>query len=369
MPTPIEDGFHLPRLEDSFSIFPDHGQNPHYEAMKIESRTWIDSYINIVCEAKMCNFMRACNFELFSAFCYPTATEAGLRATMDLGNMLWLYDEFTDVQSPKEVEKAASISRCTLTEPGYNDGTWLCCMIKNFQQNHLNSAGQNTRRRLVNNYCSYVENVKVEASLREQKTRLDLPGYVAVRRESSATRIGFDMVEYVLGVDLPQRVHDDPVFKTAYQAALDLACWSNDLLSYNREQSRGQGEFNVISIIMRTKNFELQSAIDFVAGYCDALVAKFLESKQSLLSYSDPVFSQTTIRVLDGIGDWLKGHIRWSFVTERYFGKEGTAVKQGRIISIHAPLPTRPEFTKDSSLRTKYKSAHRLNTLQLRSRL
>jgi hypothetical protein len=79
----------------------------------------------------------------------------------------------------------------------------------------------------VDNFCSYVDLVGREAVQRERDEVLDIPGYVAFRRETSAVRTCFDLVEYCLGLDLPQRVHDDPVFVSGYNAAMDLVFWAN----------------------------------------------------------------------------------------------------------------------------------------------
>jgi hypothetical protein len=48
-----------------------------------------------------------------------------------------------------------------------------------------------------------------------------------MRRESAAMRACFDLVEYCLGLDLPQYVHEDPVFITGYNAGMDLIALDN----------------------------------------------------------------------------------------------------------------------------------------------
>jgi hypothetical protein len=63
--------------------------------------------------------------------------------------------------------------------------------------------------------------------IREKNEVLDIPSYVTFRHETSAVRTCFDLVEYYLGLDLPEYVHDDPVFVTGYNAAMDLIFWTN----------------------------------------------------------------------------------------------------------------------------------------------
>ena len=72
-----------------------------------------------------------------------------------------------------------------------------------------------------------MELVGLEAELRERDQVLDMNSYINFRRETSAVRTCFDLVEYCLGLDLPQYVHEDAVFISGYNAAMDLVFLAN----------------------------------------------------------------------------------------------------------------------------------------------
>lgn len=91
--------------------------------------------------------------------------------------------------------------------------------------------------RFIKNFCKYTEVVGTEAELREKNQVLDIPGYIALRREISAVRTCFDLVEYCLDLDLPEEVHKDPVFINGYNAAMDLVFWANVSRSNNQNFS------------------------------------------------------------------------------------------------------------------------------------
>ncbi|KAJ7717154.1 isoprenoid synthase domain-containing protein [Mycena metata] len=336
--TPDEITFRLPNLDNTFAIFPDNGLNPNFSKIRVESREWINQYNGVVCGPKMRALMDNCNFELSTSYCFPYAGEAGLRATMDLANILWLYDEFTDTVSGAEATDAAIIVDRALRNSDFADESWICRMMKSFKQNHIDKAGPNVARRFIDNFCRYVKIVGTEAVFREQNQVLDIPSYVMFRRETSAVRTCFDLVEYCVGLDLPQHVHEDPVFVSGYNAAMDLIFWTNDLLSYNMEQSKGHGGANVVTVIMKSKGVDLQTAIDFLSGYCEALTSQLQESRRILASRDDPIYSTDAVRVIDAFGDWVRGNDQWSFATERYFGKENYIVKKTRIVKLKAPF-------------------------------
>ncbi|KAJ7159664.1 isoprenoid synthase domain-containing protein, partial [Mycena filopes] len=328
--------FRLPKLHETFAVFPDNGFNPNYAKARSESRKWINQYDDLVCGPKMRAFMELCNFELLNSYCFPYAGEAGLRAAMDLHNILWLYDEFTDTLSGAEGTDGwnhhVEFSK-TLSTPDFDDGTWICRMMKSLQ-NHIDRAGPNVARRFIDHFCTYVEVVVKEAILREKNEVLNIPDYVTFRRETSAVRTCFDLVEYCAGFDLAQYVHEDPVFISGYNAAMDLVFWTNDLFSYNMEQSKGHGGANIVTVIMKSKDVDLQTAVDFLSGYCEALTAQLQEARRVLSSRKDPIYSNDAVRIIDGYGDWVRGNDQWSFATERYFGKENHIVKRTRTLKL-----------------------------------
>ena len=74
---------------------------------------------------------------------------------------------------------------------------------------------------------NYIEAVAKEAELRERNEILDFETYKHLRRENSAVRLCYCLIEQAFGIDLPDEVFEDPVFKRMYFAAVDMVGWSN----------------------------------------------------------------------------------------------------------------------------------------------
>ncbi|KAF9056848.1 hypothetical protein BDP27DRAFT_1433389 [Rhodocollybia butyracea] len=124
--------FLMPDLEEAVSIFPDNGLNPHYNDTLPEGRSWINQFENLICGPKMRAYLDNCDLELIVAFCYPFADKDGLRATMDLATMAWLYDEYTDIKDGQDVKEAGIIVQKSLRDSEFDDGSWLCRMTKEY---------------------------------------------------------------------------------------------------------------------------------------------------------------------------------------------------------------------------------------------
>ena len=82
-------------------------------------------------------------------------------------------------------------------------------------------------RRFINLWERYTNAVAKEAELRERGQIPDLKSFIPLRRDNSAVRLCFSIIEYALGIDLEDEVYEDSTFMDAYWAACDHVCWAN----------------------------------------------------------------------------------------------------------------------------------------------
>nr|BBH51510.1 putative sesquiterpene synthase [Clitopilus sp.] len=323
MPQDPPTTFRIPDLETIFSVFPDEGTNPHYDDVFPEAREWI----------------LRCKVELLTCYIYPSASKSRLRSMMDLYNLFWIYDETTDVQTGQEAKETAQVVRNALTNPDFSDDSWLCAILQDFRRRNLDGImSPGFVLRFIDHFCDYANGVADEALFREKDLMLDIQEYLKFRREAAAVRVVLDSVEYCLDLELEQNVMDDPVFQMAYNAALDLAFGTNDIQSYNMEQAKQHKGANIISVIMRARTLDLQGAMDYFGGYCQALTAQFLDAKCIIEKRVDRPEWKDAVRILEGYGCFLAGQVRWGFTTERYFGKKNKEVESTKVVELRAPF-------------------------------
>ena len=74
---------------------------------------------------------------------------------------------------------------------------------------------------------SYMQAVQQQASYRGDGIIPDPETYIAERRETTACKPAFDLVEYGLGIELPEYVLEHPVILALNQSANDLVGWAN----------------------------------------------------------------------------------------------------------------------------------------------
>ncbi|KAH8806499.1 terpenoid synthase [Flagelloscypha sp. PMI_526] len=273
--------------------------------------------------------------ELLVSHCYPFADYESFRTICDFINLLFVVDEISDDQNGEDARATGEVFLKAMQNEGWHDGSSLASMTKDCRTRLLLRMGPNSAKRFMKMCQDYINAVSSEAELRERREILDLEPYIHLRRENSAVRISFELCEMGLGIDLPHYVFEDPSVMAVYFAACDHICWANDVYSYGMEVEKGHIGGNVISVLRRTKAFDLQQASDFVGLYCDGLVDTFCKKRESISSF-EPTVERDIQLYIDALSCWMRGNLDWCFESERYFGTEVKRVSQDRLVHVHA---------------------------------
>lgn len=97
---------------------------------------------------------------------------------------------------------------------------------------------------------------------------------------------------------------------------------------------------------MEERKLDLQASMNFAGELCHQSISKFEADRRSLPSWGTEIDRDVQLYV-QGLQDWIVGSLHWSFVTKRYFGMEGEAVKKHRTIQL---LPRKDVECKEATL-------------------
>ncbi|KAI5835131.1 terpenoid synthase [Schizophyllum commune Tattone D] len=327
--------FILPDLESPVcALFP-RATNPHYGAVLDESREWFDSF-SFFPDKKRAYFQQ-CIFELLASHSFPYAEYSKFRVCCDWLNLVFAFDEVSDEQNGPDARKTTDVYIRAMRGLTVDEGDKLYQATKEFRERLIVGIGPRCFERFSKHSEDYVNACAVEAQLRDEGKILSIQEFLPVRRDNSGVRPGFDLIEYCLGIDLPEFVFENPTFQEFYWASLDMICWQNDLYSYSVESAKGIGAVNFITVLMEELGLDIQGAADYVSEVYTRLFSQYEHGRKSLPSW-DPETDMAVARYVNGIGCWLRGNIDWSFETPRYFGQDALEVKRTRIVK----LPSNP---------------------------
>lgn len=205
-------------------------------------------------------------------------------------------------------------------------------LARDYWSRCVRDARPDVQARFKSSMQMFFEAVQRQAEDRGENVVPDLESYIDVRRDTSGCKPVFDLIEYSLDLELPEKVVEHPVIKALNQGANDLVTWSNDIFSYNVEQARGDTH-NMICIFMAHEDLTLQEAVDRVGALCKQTIDAFVENQARVPSWGPDIDRDVQLYV-NGLQEWIVGALHWSFMTRRYFGDDGTAVKKTRFVSL-----------------------------------
>lgn len=64
---------------------------------------------------------------------------------------------------------------------------------------------------------------------------------------------------------------------------------------------------------------------------CQTTIDRFNTERENLPSWGADIDRDVAVYV-QGLADWIVGSLHWSFLSERYFGKDGAEIKESRIL-------------------------------------
>ncbi|QRW10084.1 terpene synthase [Ceratobasidium sp. AG-Ba] len=144
------------------------------------------------------------------------------------------------------------------------------------------------------------------------------------------------VLEYSLGLDLPEQFHDDPVMFELELAANDIICWTNDIYSFPTEYAQGDPQ-SLVFVDMYNEQTDLQSAVNHVEKLAYERIKQFIDVKSRLPSFG-PKLDPQIGRYVQGLEYWIQGTVHWVFTSPRYFGTDTEKLRSTGVVNIAGPM-------------------------------
>ncbi|KIJ15937.1 hypothetical protein PAXINDRAFT_180528 [Paxillus involutus ATCC 200175] len=310
--------------------------NRNHKLVSVESKRWLfngDPYL----DEQSRRAFHGLKAGRLTAMCYPNVGYPQLRACADFLNWLFHLDNLSDDMDNRGIQEVSNVVMNSLYDPHtYRSSARLNRMTKDFYKRVVQTASPGACQRYIETMEFFFQSVNQQAIDRANGYVPDLESYIALRRDTSGCKPCWALIEYANNLDIPDEVMDHPIIRSLGEATNDLVTWSNDIFSYNVEQSKGHTH-NMIDVVMDEQGLDLQTAVDFVGEMCRQSIDRFIEDRKNLPSWGSKIDKDVAIYV-EGLADWIVGSLHWSFDTERYFGKQGKQVKKTRVVTL---LPKR----------------------------
>ncbi|KAI0355477.1 terpenoid synthase [Trametes cingulata] len=318
--------------------------HPLYEEVAAESNAWLRSFEFLEPESQRA--FEKCDFGRLAALAYPDASREHLRTGMDLMNVFFIIDEVTDVESPAAVRNIVEIVTDALHHPHKPRPTGEIIigeMTRQFTERALKTATPEAFTHLVDSLIDYLNSVILQAEDRFSGTTRTLEEFGRIRRENVGGRSSFSVSEMHLRI--PDEAFYHPHIVELQTCIIDMIIAISDVLSYNREQATDNDQYNLLTVVMRELNLDLDGAIAWVSDYYNELSNRFIQGLEELPSFGPEVDGQLQ-EYLQSMANWPICLESWSFESKRYFGDRGLEYQKTRRVPL---LPKRKPVVEHSA--------------------
>jgi 5-epi-alpha-selinene synthase len=172
--------------------------------------------------------------------------------------------------------------------------------------------------------AEYFAGCEWEASNRARGVVPDPESYVMMRPASGAVLTAFELFALTDRDYLPEPFRVDERVRRLERAANDVICFSNDILSLERELERGDVH-NLVIVLMQHGEPSLRHALERAARMHDEAVRRYQELEYVLRD--DASTAAALERRCSLMRGWMAANQRWSLSTRRYRAR---AVERGR---------------------------------------
>jgi hypothetical protein len=193
------------------------------------------------------------------------------------------------------------------------------------------------RRRFLFHLEEHREGCSEQAVHRRIRRMPDPRAYPALRRRAAGPFL-FDLVEPVLGVELPNRLLALPAWQALQEDVADLITWSNDIASYARESVLGDPH-NHVTVLAAAYGLDPAEAARMVADRIALLAdqvragSRTLERTIERLGLAAGELDAAG-RVLRVLLDGPRAHIDWLAESGRYSPSEDATSRLDGLASL-----------------------------------
>lgn len=258
------------------------------------------------------------------AGCYhPYAQPRVLRLVSDVCAWFFMRDDWLDESEiGKAPQRLASWNRRCMEilegeEPTGRDEPLAVAMWDLSKRLHEESPSNFWRRRFVRSVREHLDAALWECTNRRSGIAPDLDTYITMRRKTGGVYIDSDLIEITDRVRLSPEVFYHPAMRSLRDASGNILCWSNDLLSLEKELRSGEVLHNLIFVVQRTYGLSLNDAVARVVEMHDAEMRFFVEQERELPSFGNRVDEEVRIYVR-ALRARLGGNQHWIYEALRY---------------------------------------------------
>ncbi len=294
-----------------------HAVSPHAEAVQERSVGWARRF-GLVASGRERSFA-AGRFGWLAAHTVPDAELEILQLVADWTTWLFALDDTCDRapdgKRPELLQEHVDHFMAVLNGVDGVEPSPLVDALADLRARILPHVTPAWMSRFMHSSLQYFEACVWEAENRARGVVPREESYKVMRRFAGAVHTYLDLMELASRNYLPLDLRKDAAAQRLAQAANNVACWSNDVFSAQKELGYGDVH-NLVVIVMHERGLSFAEALAVAIAQHDEEVRIYIAVEGSLLARWPG--DERVRRYCMGLRAIMRGNIEWSITTRRY---------------------------------------------------
>lgn len=313
--------------------------NPHAAEVQEALTQWVQHLGLIQGSAALARF-HASKFGYLTARAYPVIGRDELLLLSSWNTWLFCLDDQSDEsgfgRAPTTMKAIFDRFMAVLADAPAADDSPLTRALVDLWARMTARSGPIWRDRFRASVAAYFASQVWEATNRAHGRIPAQDEYIRMRRITGALDTGIVLIDLAAHLTLPAEVRTSPLVTNLCDAANDIVCWTNDLVSLAKEMARGDVH-NLVVVLHHQRGGTLQAATNAVAQMIHDRTATYLAQERSVPIYGAAVDANLAT-YLGVLRSWMRGNFDWGRDSGRYSLVEETA---GLVSYIEPLLPSK----------------------------
>jgi hypothetical protein len=266
-------------------------------------------------------------YNTMTAYMFPSTTVERLVATNLWLDYLWYIDDSYDRNKNHEFSNNELAIRrvfemsvrilCDGTTPSFDHvlfpvsqaiheefsrlahPEWLQKRFKFYLLHHLKASTYNTTDLMTNG-------------------KVDVQKYMDLREVDSGMYAAIMLIELAFDIFLPDEVMQHPKIQQLIRLCARICTFSNDLFSYEKEVIRLNSDFNLLKVLMDSRDLSFDEAVHEAISIVNAYSEEFLCEEQALPDFGNDELNRMAKAFVQGLKDHAISAYHWQMSTNRY---------------------------------------------------
>ena len=294
--------------------------NIHAAEAQAQITTWVRRF-HLVQQERALRRFHASKFGYLTARAYPCAALTELAIVADWNTWLFLLDDQSDESGvghdPELMQQAFAELLAILhgAPPQADDGP-LALALRDVWQRMEQRTTATWHERFKLTVEDYFAACVWEAANRAKGVVPGREDYIRLRRITGALLTGVDLIDLTEHIDLPAAVRLSTPIQRLTTMANDVVCWTNDIISLEKEMARGDVH-NLVLVAQHERQCSLQTAVDEVGQLVRARTEEYVATERDLPSFG--AATDAAVAKYRGVlRAWMRGNLDWGRDSGRY---------------------------------------------------